>query len=230
MQRQGRDQANRTGQYLVRLMHDSNIDFATARIVIYTSPFQRCLDTALDIAQHFPCRNTTLRLELGLGEWMSEEFFSDPPSPATRLISRQQEALARKQLASYKTTSLTMPQVDYAHPSIANEFTYPESYTDMVKRLEKTRTHCLQQAKDKEIAIFVTHAICCHALLDGFRGKQTRPLEAPYCSVSRITHTKQPDTTTIHTPPPSPPSTNDNDDDHPWNTDLLFSNIHLEHY
>lgn len=225
MQRQGRDQANRTGQYLVRLMHDSNIDVNTARIVIYTSPFQRCLDTALDIAQHFPCRNTTLRLELGLGEWMSEEFFSDPPSPASRLVSRQQEALARKQLASYRTTSLTMPQVDYAHPSISNEFAYPESYTDMVKRLEKTRTHCLQQAKDKEIAIFVTHAICCHALLDGFRGKQTRPLEAPYCSVSRITHTKQP--SNIHTPPPSPPSTNDTD---PWNIDLLFSNIHLEYY
>lgn len=221
MKRQGRDQANLTGQYLVRLMHDSNIDLTMARIVIYTSPFQRCLETALDIAQHFPCRNTTLRLELGLGEWMSEEFFNDPPSPASRLISRQQEQLARRQLASYKTASLTMPQVDYAHSSLCKEFTYPESYTDMVKRLEKTRMHCLQQSQEKEITIFVTHAICCHALLDGFRGKQTRPLEVPYCSVSRIIHTKQPN---IHTPPPSPPS---NDNHHPWNIDLLFSNIHL---
>ncbi|KAI9318032.1 histidine phosphatase superfamily [Dichotomocladium elegans] len=122
----GYAQAERTGSYLVDLMHESGINPDTAAIVIYTSPFQRCIDTAITMAQHFPPRNTVLRLEIGLGEWMSDEFFSEPPCPASRLMERHHEALARRQLASYKSGT-PMLQVDYGHKSSCTDFMIPQN-------------------------------------------------------------------------------------------------------
>jgi broad specificity phosphatase PhoE len=171
------------------------------RIVIYTSPFQRCIDTSLGILRGMQranklCKTPILRLDLGLGEWMCERFF-DTICPATHLMSRQQEKLARLQAYSYSMMAKNMDNYDglppitidyaYQNPDIV-EFDYPERYTDMIHRFEETRLHCLQKASKEDTVIFVTHAVGVNALLDGFRNKVTIPLESNYCSISCVRH------------------------------------------
>lgn len=177
------------------------------RIFIYTSPFQRCIDTSIGIlrgmhqANNYTFKTPLLRLDLGLGEWMCERFF-DSICPASHLLSRQQEKLARLQAYSYSMMAKNMDNqeglppitIDYAYknPDII-EFDYPERYTDMIHRFEETRLHCLQKASEKDsnfIVIFVTHAVGVNALLDGFRNKVTIPLESNYCSISCVRHNK----------------------------------------
>jgi broad specificity phosphatase PhoE len=169
------------------------------RIVIYTSPFQRCIDTSIGILRgmHRASNHTLtsiLRLNLGLGEWMCERFF-DSVCPASHLLSRQQEKLARLQAYSYSMQAknnhdgLPPITIDYAYrnPDVV-EFDYPERYTDMIRRFEETRLHCLQREDANTIIIFVTHAVGVNALLDGFRNKATIPLESNYCSISCVRH------------------------------------------
>lgn len=130
---------------------------------------------------------TTLRLEVGLGEWMSERFFDDV-CPAQMLINQQYEQIARLQAYNYSSQNKSFHlKMDYGYQSIQSEFDYPERYTDMLQRFDETRFHCLQQHQDGVI-ILVTHAAGANALLDGFRNKLTRPLESNYCSISCVKH------------------------------------------
>lgn len=198
-------------------------DIRNPNIIVYSSPFQRCVDTSIGILKGIQKEQrkwTTLpvlRLDLGLGEWMCERFF-DSICPAQHLLSRQQEKLARKQALSYSLMAKKSAQenplpsltIDYAYSnSTIHEFDYPERYTDMIDRFEETRLNCLENAertkfkmatKDQEenkqqqqqqqqqptVVIFVTHAVGVNALLDGFRGRVTIPLESHYCSISCV--------------------------------------------
>ncbi|KAI9493519.1 histidine phosphatase superfamily [Zychaea mexicana] len=164
----GHEQAEKTGQRLVELLEEVGVDLETTSVVIYSSPFQRCIDTSLGIARHVP--NSILRLELGLGEWMCERFFDEDLAPASRLIARQQEALARQQAQAFasmatktknnnysdylgNTTALTtpvvpmLPWVDYGYRPLRTEFDFPERYGDMLRRFDEARMHCLATAQ-----------------------------------------------------------------------------------
>jgi broad specificity phosphatase PhoE len=175
------------------------------QIIIYTSPFQRCIDTSIGIArgiEKFKINTTPkLRMDIGLGEWMCERFF-DTICPAQHLISKQQEKLARQQAYSYSILAKKNQQsennntilpplfIDYGYNnSNINEFDYPERYTDMIHRFEETRINCLNQHNEQQtVLIFVTHAVGVNALLDGFRNRVTIPLESNYCSISCVRH------------------------------------------
>ncbi|KAI9271773.1 histidine phosphatase superfamily [Phascolomyces articulosus] len=227
----GHEQAEKTGERLVELLQEKGVDMETTRILIYTSPFQRCIDTSLGIARHVP--NTILRLELGLGEWMCERFFEDDIAPASRLLARQQEALARKQAEAFSSIAKNihgntthLPWVDYGYRALRNEFEFPERYGDMLKRFDEARIHCMATAttaaqlpkspmiKESQsisdmVVLFVTHAVGVNALLDGFRNQLTRPIETGYCSISRVIRTHPSKPTSLAspiTPPPSLPS------------------------
>ena len=144
----------------MELLEEKGVDMAATSFLIYTSPFQRCIDTSLGIARHLP--NTILRLELGLGEWMCERFFEDDLAPASRLLARQQETLARKQAEAFSliaknnnnagdksntTKKNTMlPWVDYGYQALRTEFDFPEPYGDMLRRFDETRLHCMATA------------------------------------------------------------------------------------
>ncbi|KAI8147326.1 histidine phosphatase superfamily [Fennellomyces sp. T-0311] len=238
---EGHEQAEKTGRHLVKLLKEQGVDLETTTVVIYTSPFQRCIDTSLGIAQHVP--NTVLRLELGLGEWMCERFFEDDIAPAARLIARQQEALARRQAHAFSVarstgTKPTLPLVDYGYRPLRMEFEFPERYGDMLKRFDEARLHCLatatlqlpKPAQHQMIMIFVTHAVGVNALLDGFRNQLTRPIETGYCSISRVTRMK---TLALPTTPPPPlPSPKEEKDpnelySNEWTIDLLASDTHI---
>ncbi|RUS27670.1 histidine phosphatase superfamily [Jimgerdemannia flammicorona] len=209
-------QAQKTGAYLTDLAKEKaalNPDF---RVVIYTSPFQRCVDTTLGLAQGFheackpvlgragrpnhPLSTTTntatsdsaktaplIRLEPGLSEWMSDEWF-DEVCPASHVISRrlQDLAIANAQVSRYAA-------VDWGYKAVEQQFTYPESFNGMVARIGRTKRRLLEAIRketeemeeDKEVVvILVTHACVVNALLESFKEEPTL-LETEYCCLSK---------------------------------------------
>ncbi|KAI8369166.1 histidine phosphatase superfamily, partial [Choanephora cucurbitarum] len=185
----GQHQAIQTGHALHNLILQHNLN--SPQIIIYTSPFQRCIDTSIGLAQQLPW-HVTLRLEIGLSEWLSEEFF-ESVCPAAHLIRHHQERLARQQTVAYsmraKNQASYFPlhlHIDYGHQSVYDEFEYPEGYPEMLERFERTRLACLKQVDEKAVVIFVTHAVGANALLDGFRNRVTIPLKSNYCSLSCV--------------------------------------------
>ncbi|KAG0175159.1 hypothetical protein DFQ28_006010 [Apophysomyces sp. BC1034] len=220
--RQGHDQAQKTGAYIVDLMNERHITVDKATIVIYTSPFQRCIDTAIGLARgmatqtQVPVQPPVIRLQLGLGEWMCERFF-DEVCPASHLLDRQQEALARQQALTYAARAnnnktildahgknLVLPplSIDHGYRSVRTEFDFPERYTDMLQRFDQVREECVSHAAEglpkdcrnngPVVTILVTHAVGVNALLDSFRNRITRPVETSYCSVSCVQWKKMP--------------------------------------
>ncbi|KAI8082175.1 histidine phosphatase superfamily [Thamnidium elegans] len=201
----GLQQSEKTGIQIIEMMRAQKLDIRNTKIVVYSSPFQRCIDTSIGIIkgiQNTVKTTPTLRLDIGLGEWMCERFF-EYVCPAQYLVSRQYEKLARKQAYSYSMLAKNNTQtdgdvlptlnIDYAYSnSNQTEFDFPERYTDMIHRFEETRLHCLENANslkkadESVVVIFVTHAVGANALLDGFRNKVTIPLESNYCSISCV--------------------------------------------
>ncbi|GAA5807251.1 hypothetical protein MFLAVUS_000607 [Mucor flavus] len=196
-------QSEKTGIEIVEMMRAQKLDPRNTKIVVYSSPFQRCIDTSIGIIKGIQSTvktTPTLRLDIGLGEWMCERFF-DYVCPAQYLVSRQYEKLARQQAYSYSMLAknsagggvLPTLNIDYAYSnSNQTEFDFPERYTDMIHRFEETRLHCLEsasslkKAEESVVVVFVTHAVGANALLDGFRNKVTIPLESNYCSISCV--------------------------------------------
>lgn len=197
-------QAEKTGSTLLDLMQNQyKMDMSTLDIVLYTSPFQRCIDTSIGIIRGLDQRRRrwktppALRIDLGLGEWMCERFFDSVACSASHLIARQQEKLARQQAYTYsmmaknqQSDAMLPPlKIDYAYTSDHVEFDYPERYTDMIHRFEHTRRRCMEASSNNNtVVIFVTHAVGVNALLDSFRNKVTIPLESHYCSISCVRH------------------------------------------
>ncbi|CEP20066.1 hypothetical protein [Parasitella parasitica] len=197
MTKQGMLQAEKTGNRLVELMQNQqSLDASNVDFVIYTSPFQRCIDTSIGIIKGLAQKRNppTLRIDLGLGEWMCERFFDSVSCSAAQLIARQQEKLARRQAYTYsmaaknQTSDTMLPpvKIDYAYTSEYVEFDYPERYTNMIHRFQDTRLHCMKSTAPNTVVIFVTHAVGANALLDSFRNKMTIPLESHYCSISCV--------------------------------------------
>ncbi|KAG2195394.1 hypothetical protein INT46_005552 [Mucor plumbeus] len=236
-------QAEKTGNTLINLMQkQQNVDLTNVNIVIYTSPFQRCIDTSIGIIKGLNQKKNppTLRIDLGLGEWMCERFFDSISCSASQLIARQQEKLARQQAFTYSMkaknqildTMLPPLKIDYAYKSKYMEFDYPERYTDMIHRFEDTQHHCLKSTNPDTIVIFVTHAVGVNALLDSFRNKVTIPLESHYCSISCVRHyNKQHSSFDLNSSDQS-----DEDDQalfnstakQKWSIELVMSDTHLQ--
>ncbi|RUP47582.1 hypothetical protein BC936DRAFT_145568 [Jimgerdemannia flammicorona] len=127
-------QAQKTGAYLTDLAKEKaalNPDF---RVVIYTSPFQRCVDTTLGLAQgfHEACK-----------PWMSDEWFDEDL------------AIANAQVSRYAA-------VDWGYKAVEQQFTYPESFNGMVARIGRTKRRLLEAIRketeemeeDKEVVSF----------------------------------------------------------------------------
>ncbi|KAI8644313.1 histidine phosphatase superfamily [Parasitella parasitica] len=195
--KQGMLQAEKTGSWMLELMQNQqSLDPDSIDIVIYTSPFQRCIDTSIGIIKGLRQKKNppTLRIDLGLGEWMCERFFDSVSCSAGHFVTRQQEKLARQQAFTYSMAAkkqildamLPPLKIDYAYKSEYVDFNYPERYADMIHRFEDTRLHCMKSTKPNSVLIFVTHAVGVNALLDSFRSKMTIPLESHYCSISCV--------------------------------------------
>ncbi|CAO3592343.1 unnamed protein product [Absidia cylindrospora] len=100
-----------TGQQLGDLIQQQqqqrkSMTTAAPIILVYTSPFQRCIDTSIGIikglegyidSQYPPL----LRMDLGLTEWMSDQFYDEIYCSGSQFLARHQEQLARRQAMHY---------------------------------------------------------------------------------------------------------------------------------
>ncbi|KAI8067546.1 histidine phosphatase superfamily [Gongronella butleri] len=202
----GHEQAEKTGEALGMLLERRKVDLRSATVLIYTSPFQRCIDTTIGLLKGLePYQSTpaVVRMDLGLGEWMSDHFYDDVYCSGSDFLARHQENLARQQAMHYRSPRehpLPSMMVDYGYQSYTNVFDFPESYTNMVRRFDQTRLRCLEwaaashlpkkyqttttTAPSPTIVLFVTHAIGINALMDSFRNTVTRPIKTNYCCIS----------------------------------------------
>ncbi|CEG74422.1 hypothetical protein RMATCC62417_09646 [Rhizopus microsporus] len=220
-------QAEQTGERLVELMEQNRIDPKTMSVVIYTSPFQRCIETSIGIIKGMRLKKAPiLRLDVGLGEWMCERFFDSVGCQATEFVSRQYQFLARQQANAYaKRNDIPVMNVDYGYIGSRSEFEFPEHYTDMVQRFEEARRYCLEKANHATVVLFVTHAVGVNALLDGFRNHLTRPQESNYCSISFVC--KKDDEHSENSDQSDEDSSEYLDTSTPWSIKLTMSDTHL---
>src|SRR5271169_1692392 len=58
------------------------------RVILHTSPFLRCVQTALALAEEIG-QTVTLRVDAWLGEWLTPDYYTDidPPPPARQLCA-----------------------------------------------------------------------------------------------------------------------------------------------
>ncbi|KAI8341777.1 histidine phosphatase superfamily [Chlamydoabsidia padenii] len=123
----GHTQAEMTGKILGELIKQQRQGMVSPPIiVIYSSPFQRCIDTSIGIIkgleQHIdPQYPPILRMDLGLGEWMSDQFYDDISCSGPQFLARHQEELARRQAMHYQQLSLLQHDSPPSPPPCTND-------------------------------------------------------------------------------------------------------------
>ncbi|RUS18545.1 histidine phosphatase superfamily [Endogone sp. FLAS-F59071] len=197
-------QSQKTGAYLTDLAKEKaalNHDFQleNVRVIIYTSPFQRCVETALGLARGFHeasqsapgqpgTQHPLIRIEPGLSEWLNEQWF-DEMRPAPRIVSRrlQELAVANAQVSRYAA-------IDWGYKPAEPHFSFPEPFHTMLARFNSTRRRVLETLRretedmngdEDMVVVWVTHGAGVNALLESFKGEPT-VLETDYCCLSKI--------------------------------------------
>ena len=169
----------------------------TRRIIIHTSPFLRCIQTALTLAAALDER-VLIRVDAWLGEWLTPDYYTDidPPPPSRQLCSAAVAAL------SGRTNGIV--QVDWMWDSsqLGEGGEYGEEWATMHQRFSRGLTSLLSyyevegrtgsvRAEDgdstvviaENMVILVTHGAGCNALLGALTQKPVLT-DIPICSLS----------------------------------------------
>ncbi|KAJ1978064.1 guanine nucleotide exchange protein for ADP-robosylation factor [Dimargaris xerosporica] len=209
----GIEQAYVTGRFLHDLeregAHSGKV--TTPLYWVFTSPFLRCVQTAGHIIRGLKSRTTgeaspagpatrhieasslpCLHLEPGLGEWMSDQYFTAPIEED--LVATRHQELARGADAHPLTAR---QEIAWDYQPLATELAaYPESFPDLATRIEQTLsglvrqvTHRAQQlagssAPRRVVVVLVTHGACINKLLWATT-RQFRTDFPDYCCLAR---------------------------------------------
>jgi len=169
----------------------------TRRIIIHTSPFLRCIQTALTLAAALDER-VLIRVDAWLGEWLTPDYYTDidPPPPSRQLCSAAVASL------SGRTSGIV--QVDWMWDSLqlGEGGEYGEQWAAMHQRLSRGLTGLLSyyetegrtgsvrtevggstMAMGENVVILVTHGAGCNALLGALTQKPVL-IDIPICSLS----------------------------------------------
>lgn len=98
MTEDGAIQGSLAGEYIHDMICQTSPDEPVPNRVVYihTSPFLRCIQTALEVAKSLGCDHEPIRVDAWLGEWMTKEYFEGlsrkPPNMWT-MVSRAKAAL-----------------------------------------------------------------------------------------------------------------------------------------
>jgi len=157
----GVEQARETGLVLAKAGIES----------IYSSPFQRCIQTAAGIAEVL---DMPFNLEWGLSEWFNPVWFQGPP-----------RLLIENGLAD------SYPRIARSHQSLVNPH-YPETKVEMFERVGRTARELA--AKGSGDSLWVGHGASVQGAAAGLLG--VPPEEAdhifssvPCCSLARLVET-----------------------------------------
>jgi broad specificity phosphatase PhoE len=152
------------------------------RIILHTSPFLRCIQTALALAAGVE-EKVLLRIDAWLGEWLTPDYYTDidPPPPGRQLCSSALTGLAGR------TDGIG---VDWMWDSmkLGDGGEYGEEWGSMHERfhagLKRLLRHYEDEAKNEAkmmngdagegvqtVVILVTHGAGCNALLGALSHK-----------------------------------------------------------
>jgi broad specificity phosphatase PhoE len=147
------------------------------RVILHTSPFLRCIQTALALASGME-EKVLLRIDAWLGEWLTPDYYMDidPPPPGRQLCSSALAGLAGR------TDSVT---VDWMWDSLrlGDGGEYGEGWISMHERFTAGLQRLLTLYEDdpgvmngdgegvQTVVILVTHGAGCNALLGALTRK-----------------------------------------------------------
>lgn len=129
-------------------------------VVIYTSPFLRCVQTAIPIAEAVQAQ---VRVSSVLGEWQNPDFFHHGAPPQDDFMS-----LAK---SSYNWVLLNakeaIPYVDFSYDinAMGRPNGYGETWTQMDDRAMGALSRVLAASAAGGIVILVTHSSLCSSIL-----------------------------------------------------------------
>ena len=166
----GISQARQTGLAIKQSLLPSS---SRRRIIIHTSPFLRCIQTALTLASSLEDK-VLLRIDTWLGEWLTPDYYMDinPPPPGRQLTSSALGALAGRRLEGSVA-------VDWMWDSLklGDGGEYGEEWGSMHERFVRGLSQLLQfycqqdMNGDETVVILVTHGAGCNALLGALTKK-----------------------------------------------------------
>jgi broad specificity phosphatase PhoE len=163
------------------------------RIVIHTSPFLRCVQTAVALASGLE-EKVLLRVDAWLGEWLTPDYYTDidPPPPARQLCQTAIAGLAGR------TEGIG---VDWGWDSLGlgGGGEYGEEWGSMHERFNgglqqlltyyekesiRNNTHDTGDTALETLVILVTHGAGCNALLGALSRKPVL-IDIPISSLSQ---------------------------------------------
>lgn len=151
--------------------------------IIITSPFLRCLETAISIAESFDSlKGNTIFLEDSLGEYMQRTWFSD--NIVKDLTIKNSHSKQFTQKFELKNGFLDKSEANELKPE------YPEDFIDFYKRIQKSLSQISKKFFkefniDEYYLIIVTHGYAIEVLLGNFAALQKLQI-SEYCSVTLL--------------------------------------------
>ncbi|KAL1924464.1 uncharacterized protein VTP21DRAFT_4118 [Calcarisporiella thermophila] len=189
----GQQQSRHTGRFISDLIKERSASgHCTTDIIVYTSPFLRCVQTALDMSiglcekmKEEAAENGSsvrVRLEPGLCEWLAEDYFDEVQTTADRMIGRRLEEYAHNRDASgifdwgYRPVDLQLPE-------------FPEEFEELLRRFKRVVPQIIRENKASSnrrdtVIVLVTHGAGVNAALEVVKNTPTL-LETGYCCLSR---------------------------------------------
>ncbi|BFZ57159.1 hypothetical protein PYCC9005_004210 [Savitreella phatthalungensis] len=169
-------QAQKTGHAILEQARNG-------RFVIHTSPFLRCIQTAVTLACVLP-KPPTLRIDSGLGEWLTPDYYQDiQPPPAMRELSESARQSALQSADRYKIDL----DLGWDSEKLGRGGDYGEEWPEMHARFRQyfLALSSIYQGDDSVAVILVTHGAGCNALLGAASGKPVLQ-DIGLCALSHV--------------------------------------------
>lgn len=163
----GHSQATEAGRYIRSLMQQQ-----PTRVMVHTSPFLRCVQTAAHIAEELIGCNPKIRMDAALGEWLTPDYFpvsGPPPDDNHAHLANQAVAALQRQ------SKLRLVENGWNITCLGDSGSMREFWSEMHLRFEhylKRLNGFYSKHNSKvETLILVTHGAGVSSLLTHFCGE-----------------------------------------------------------
>ena len=165
----------------------SMLSSSSRTTIIHASPFLRCVQTALAIAEELSVKSV-VRLDAWLGEWITPDYYVDIQSPPAMDVMVDQ---ARNVLMRGQSSASVKGSIDWAWDAsgIGYAGDYGEEWSAMHRRFRVGLDQLLRYYSEVtgEIdVILVTHGAGCNALIGAFTPEPVL-VEVDIASMSQAT-------------------------------------------
>lgn len=163
----GHSQATEAGRYIRSLMNQQ-----PTRVMVHTSPFLRCVQTAAHIAEELIGCNPKIRMDAALGEWLTPDYFSaSGPPPDDNHADLANQAVSALQ----RQSKLRLVENGWNISCLGDSGSMREFWSEMHVRFEhylkRLNGFYSKHNRKIETLIIVTHGAGVSSLLTHFCGE-----------------------------------------------------------